>query len=296
MLIRCILHWFLTTSYLVHAAPPKPGPEGERQLDEDVCASYIACANKGKQYWSALKDKVSQATPTDRADTTNTFEAHYGVEFASLETPVKGIKQDLIDHGFEYEYTEAMACYGKDPVSGVEDEETAYMNMFYTYKGLLIAESNYRPHDSQNKLPWSELMYHTWTFARAYADESKKYDMPAGHPGGGPISNLNTVIQYRVINDQSKNVIRATFLTAGYPDNEGDPTWRRFTETETPEWFLALLGTDNVKGTVWLLRDHAAEIGKKVVSEIWIRWKGVDPDIWIMIAAPPAVAPGVATS
>ncbi|KAL8805362.1 MAG: hypothetical protein Q9223_005286 [Gallowayella weberi] len=295
MLVRSILHWSLTTTYLVHAAPPKPGPEGEQQLDDYVCTNYNTCANKGKQYWDALKDKVSQAIPHDRADTTNIFSAHYGVEFASLDQPIQGIRQDLIDHGFEYKYTEAMACYGKDPHSGAEDEETAYMNMFSTFKGLLIAESNNRDDDSQNKLPWSELIYHTWNFAAAYADDCKDDNIPAGHPGGGPISTLNTVVQYRVVNDRSKAVIETVFLKAGFPVNEADPTWRRFTEAETPEWFFALLGTDNVKGTVWLLHDHAGEIGKKVVTEIWVRWKKADPDIWIMVGLP-AVPLNVATA
>lgn len=45
-------------------------------------------------------------------------------------------------------------------------------------------------------------------------------------------------------------------------------------------FFYAFLGTDNVKGTVYLLNDHPVALGKKIITEIWTR---ATPhfDMWI---------------
>ena len=80
-------------------------------------------------------------------------------------------------------------------------------------------------------------------------------------------------------------------LTAAYeakgwqPGYDGAEQWRKFTEEQDggggkDYFFYGLLGTENVRGTVWLLRDHANEIGRKDVSAIWVRWYMGNPDIW----------------
>lgn len=127
-------------------------------------------------------------------------------------------------------------------------------------------------------------MAQAWPVAREWADD---WEGKNGRPLGGPISNLQTVIQARVLNDQTQRVIKTIWAAEEREYNVLDPTWYKFTFAEKPNWFYALLGTDNIKGTVWLLNDHAAEIGKKVITEIWIRWRVADPDIWISIG--PAV-------
>lgn len=49
---------------------------------------------------------------------------------------------------------------------------------------------------------------------------------------------------------------------------------------------MALLVTDKVKGTIWSLNDHAAEIREKEITTIWTRWTTRHPDIWIEIGHP----------
>lgn len=40
------------------------------------------------------------------------------------------------------------------------------------------------------------------------------------------------------------------------------------------------MGTDNVKGVVFLLNDHSVEMGRKIITEVWTRWDTDFPDIW----------------
>ncbi|KAI4255388.1 MAG: hypothetical protein LQ352_002590 [Teloschistes flavicans] len=256
---------------------------GNRQADDDVCPDYEVCSTRGHRYWQTLQANIALAQPVDRTDGPEKFERFYGIEFASFEDPIDQLRQDLIDHGINYNFLDGFAVFSKDPDTGIETEETAYQNMFQTDKGVIIAVENFRHADEQKQLPWSELMAQAWPVAREWADDWKGEN---GRPLGGPISNLQTVVQARVFNDQTQTVIKTIWAATNREYNEFDPTWYKFTLAENPYWFYALLGTDNIKGTVWLLNDHAAEIGKKVITEIWIRWRVADPDIWITIGPP----------
>ncbi|KAL8697005.1 MAG: hypothetical protein Q9201_007363 [Fulgogasparrea decipioides] len=294
MFIQRALPYLLATGILVQGTPTQTihvnaaqvsATEGNRQVDDSVCKDYKTCGERGHRYWQWLQGNVSLVQPVDRTDGAEIFDTFYGIEFASLEDAVSQLEQDLANHGFEDEYIEAWAIFSKDPDTGEETVETAYRNMFYTYKGLIIAEENFREYDEQKKLPWSELMYQNWQVAKEWADDRR--DDPhfahLEHPGGGLISSLQTVIQAKVQNDQTKAVIQTMFKSEGREWNVLDQTWYKYTLAETSNWFYALLGTDNCKGTVWLLNDHAAEIGKKVITEIWVRYARPDPDIWMNI-------------
>ncbi len=226
-----------------------------------------------------------------------TFDRDYGCEFLSLagdDSPgPRNIRPELERRGFEWEWTEAFATFSVNPETGKETEDTAYRNMFHTSKGLIVALENFRRLDEQKTLPFSEIIYHTWPFAQQYAENTKGI---RGRPGGGPISTLQAMVQVAVQNEETRAVIKTIWDKKGWYWNEGDPTWYRFTLAESPLWFYALLGTVNVKGTVFLLKDHAAEIGKKTITTIWVRWPQVDPDIWIDIGPNAREMPAVETS
>ncbi|KAL8866785.1 MAG: hypothetical protein Q9174_006085, partial [Haloplaca sp. 1 TL-2023] len=175
-----------------------------------------------------------------------------------------------------------------DPTTGAETEDTAYKNYIDTFEGAIVAVENFREYDEQKQLPWSELMYVDWGQVREFADE--RTQIFPDHDGGGPISNLKSVVQAKCTNDQTRAVIQEIWKLQGLEYNTGDTTWYKYVledplEPLAAEWFYSLVGTDNVKGTAWLLNDHAAEIGKKVITEIWVRWTWVDPDIWINVSA-----------
>ncbi|KAI4202127.1 MAG: hypothetical protein LQ350_002794 [Teloschistes chrysophthalmus] len=227
----------------LHVSNAQVSATGNRQADDDVCPDYEVCGTRGHRYWQSLQKTIALAQPVDRTDGPEKFERFYEIEFASFEDPVEQLRQDFIDHGIDYYFLDGFAIFSNDPDTSTETEETAYQNMFETDKGVIIA-----------------LMAQAWPVAREFADS---WEGENGRPLGGPISNLQTVVQAKVINQRTKRVIQTIWAAEDREFNELNPTWYKYTLSEQPNWFYALLGTDNVKGTVWLLNDHAAEIGKK---------------------------------
>lgn len=130
---------------------------GNRQADDDVCPDYEVCSTRGHRYWQTLQANIALAQPVDRTDGPEKFERFYGIEFASFEDPIDQLRQDLIDHGINYNFLDGFAVFSKDPDTGIETEETAYQNMFQTDKGVIIAVENFRHADEQKQLPWSEV-------------------------------------------------------------------------------------------------------------------------------------------
>ncbi|KAL9604340.1 MAG: hypothetical protein Q9219_000528 [cf. Caloplaca sp. 3 TL-2023] len=276
----------LTARLLVQAAPPihpaTGGPlSGDSDPDDSSCSDFNTCGSKGYRDWQALKQKVAQANPKDKESTEKIFDTDYRCEFISMGEAVQSVRDDLANHGFEWDWVEGFGVWSTNPRTGKDSKETAYINLFYTSKGLIVADENYRAKDEQKTLHWSELMYHAWKVAEDYDNASGEADIPPGHPGGGAISTLQTVVRVSVQNVQTLKVLRTIRNAKGdWPPY--DERWHKFVEDEeTKYWFYALMGTVNVQSVVWLLRDHAAEIGKKIITEIWVRWDSVDPDIWI---------------
>ena len=263
---------------------------GNRQFDDDdddVCHNSHTCKDRGKRYWDQLIATVSQPNPIDRTDGPEKFREYYRTQIAMLGDRIEQLDDDLENHGFETRNIRGWATFSMNPHTGEETVDTAYRNLFYTFKGLIIAAENFRDADEQKKLPWSELMYMTWKSAEQRANLWHDRD-PVHHPGGGPISTLQTVVSAKCVNEETQAVIKEIWDAQGLEWNTGDPMWYKYTLGELAaagraDWFYALVGTDNVKGAVWLLNDHAAEIGRKIITEIWVRWTWVDPDIWINI-------------
>ncbi|KAL8916692.1 MAG: hypothetical protein Q9172_006184 [Xanthocarpia lactea] len=274
----------------IAAAPPvnrSSGTFGNKQLhDDEVCHTSQTCKDRGKRYWDQLIATVSQPNPVDRTDGPDKFAEYYRTELAVLGDHIPQLHNDLENHGFETKYIQGWATFSMNPDTGKETVATAYRNLFYTSKGLIIQEENFRDADEQKKLPWSELMYETWEDAHQW--ENFQHSEDPTHPAGGPISTLQTVVSAKCVGEETQAVIKEIWDVQGHDWNEGDPTWYKYTLAELAaagkaDWFYSLVGTDNVKGAVWLLNDHAAEIGKKVITEIWVRWTWVNPDIWINI-------------
>ncbi|KAI4221597.1 MAG: hypothetical protein L6R36_006790 [Xanthoria steineri] len=195
------------------------------------------------------------------------------------------IRPDIEGHGYDWNYVEPFGTFSKNPVTGQETEETAYVNMTRGRRG------EFPGHGRGENLPYSEIIYQTWQFVRQRDDFFKTVD--PNHPGGGPISTIQAMVQIDVENKETQEVLRTIWTVAHLDWNEGDANWYRFTVTQTPDWFYALLGTVNVKGAVFLLKDHAAEIGKKTITEIYVR---VNPDIWIAMGPNTPVAGAISTS
>ncbi|KAL9594981.1 MAG: hypothetical protein Q9179_005167, partial [Wetmoreana sp. 5 TL-2023] len=208
-----------------------------------------------------------QPTP-DRTDGFFDFQQYYITNFAKTVTADPDLYQDLVDRGIDVDHLDEWAIWGKDPKTRLRSGPFApYENISYTNDGAIIASSNFRGWDTQKKLQCPR------------ADHESLYGIIPGHKKGGPISNLRCVIQHIVINGETKAVMKTAYDNSGYTINKGDTEWKKWTEVDQPYFFYALLGTESVKGTVWLLKDHAVEIGRKEITEIWTRWTTMNPDI-----------------
>ncbi len=104
--------------------------------------------------------------------------------------------------------------------------------------------------------------------------------------------SLRAIVQVDITNPGTFRILNTAYKARGLDANH-DRHWRRWTPAESP-YFFWFLGTDNVKGTMFLLKDHASAIGKKVISAIWTR---AEPsfDIWIQLGPYHPTAEQVAT-
>ncbi|KAL8968299.1 MAG: hypothetical protein Q9197_004952 [Variospora fuerteventurae] len=264
---------------------PAPGPlEVDASADAPTCSNDRSCERKGRAYWWELQVVLAREHPQDRSGGKAIFDRDYGCEYlpAFMTNSLRRIRPVLEYHRFEWELVEAFGAFSKDPATGQDSPETAYKDMFYTAKGLIVAVENSRMLDQRKTLPFSEVLYQAWHVAQNYDDERKRRGVPPGHPGGGPISNLRLMVQIDVRNEETLNVLLAIWLANHLDYNVGDDAWYEFS-LKQPDWFFALIGTVNVKSAVFLLRDHAAEIGKKTIKRIYVRWPSIHPDIWIDI-------------
>lgn len=148
--------------------------------------------------------------------------------------------------------------------------------MFDTKNGILIADANFRAEDTQKALNWSELMYQTWALANVTRGV------------GGPISNLRSIVRSEVVNEGTKAAFEVAYQNNLLrPGGDGPEDWREWNEATHGSFFLDMLATDNIKGVVWLLNDHAAEMGRKEITSIYSRWtRGNSLNLWY---AKPAV-------
>ncbi|KAL8768882.1 MAG: hypothetical protein Q9194_005585 [Teloschistes cf. exilis] len=287
MLVQRLISFFSTVPCLVQAsavvqlraaAAPQSGNE---QDNDNACSNYETCSSKGLAYWNELSTTLANHTAVDRSEGLELFKTYYGPEFDQSvpiwESMIQSFENRQMDpdNGL---YT--WEVNSRDPINASRDREMAYYNIFGPHAGVLVAENNWRASDRQKKLPWSEIIYQTWQVASAHAD-TLAADDPV-YPPGGPISNLRSVVRHSVVNDGTRAVITAAYKANGWTvGQDGAEQWREWTEVNTPSFFYGLLGTDNVKGVLWLLKDHAVEMGRKEITTVWTRWyEGNTPDIW----------------
>lgn len=281
--VRWLLSWLILAPLLVQPLSiVKPRgltapPEGNNN-ESDVCQEYKVCSQKGLGYWNTLQTTLFEAKAADRNDKA-IFDQYYHSAFGYSDYPAAVLQQSLINRGIEVAKMDYWGTSSVDPETGFE-EYAAYFNHFDTQNGILIADANYRDEDSQKKLPWSELMYQTWGLAQQTSNADAARDKSVAP--GGPISNVRAVVRREVVKKGTRAVISTVYKANGLvPGADGPEGWQKWTEEDHQDFFFGLLGTDNIKGVVWLLNDHAAEIGKKEVSAIWTRWcPDIPPDIW----------------
>ncbi|KAL8662198.1 MAG: hypothetical protein Q9168_008297, partial [Polycauliona sp. 1 TL-2023] len=268
MLWRWSVPFVVSLPLLVQAFPaidPR-GVETVPENESDVCDNYSSCSIKGLGYWNSLHDTLKDPQSVDR-DTTTQFSKYYGLKYdgpymIGLDDPE--IEQAMLSRDMSTEDMGVWEVNAFDPVG--KTKLSIYINAFNTAEGIILAIENFRNNDKTakgNQLQWSETTYQAWK--RASAEEQE-----ANEPYG-PISNLRAIVRIGVINEETQTVLKAAYVSNGWVA-EKDPEWRTWTEDSAQSFFYALLGTPNIKGAVCLLKDHAAEIGRKDISAIHTWW------------------------
>ncbi|KAL8669341.1 MAG: hypothetical protein Q9168_006066, partial [Polycauliona sp. 1 TL-2023] len=263
----------------------QPRVDDSQQQDNEICLTYSTCSEKGLRYWNKLQTTLYQAQQGqifDRDDS-EVFKKYYYTAYDESSPVEPDLEQPLKNRGIDpATEMDTWRISGLNPSTGLRDKDAAYYNIFDTYNGFIIADSNRRAGDSQQRLPWSELMYQTCSLAEQKANQLALAS-PSEHHPGGPISNLRGVVQHFIVNKGTQQVLTAAYKANGWEAGYDQPDqWRVFREEDAGRknfFFYGLLGTDNVKGTVWLLNDHANEIGRKDISAIYVRWSTGNPDI-----------------
>ncbi|KAL8664441.1 MAG: hypothetical protein Q9202_002991 [Teloschistes flavicans] len=272
----------------VGSAKPSGAPKGDGPNDDAPCTTYAACGPPGLHHWNTLQTTLSQANPVDRTDGLAIFQQYYAAQYSRIPYFAgPNIQPDLRAHGFDPSVFDPWETICRlTPGGGLDPFAAAYHHGFDTKNGLIVAYSNDRNLDTQKKLGYGEILYQTWKAIQAKQQ-------------GGPISDLKTIVRQGVTTPETLTVLQTMYTARRLPTDQN--TWYGWTETDQRDFFWALLGTDNVHGVLELLTDHAAEMGKKEITEIWTRWsQPLNPDIWIEIR--PAtwindlVAPDVAES
>ncbi|KAL8657712.1 MAG: hypothetical protein Q9226_001635 [Calogaya cf. arnoldii] len=283
MLLTWLSSWLIVAPLVIQALSIiKPRVDDNTQ-DNEICLAYDTCSEKGYGYWNKLHTTLYQSQQGQIVDRNDSalFQSHYFTRYYDSEPLERELHQPLRDRDVDPTMPmDTWLSFGLNPMTQKRDKQPAYYNIFDTHNGFIIADNNNHKGDSQKALPWSELMYQTWKHAAQKANQLTGSD----HPPGGPISNLRGVVQHFIINKGTQQVLMAAYRAKGWePGYDGEYQWRKFTEEDAGSknyFFYALLGTDNVKGTVWLLNDHANEIGRKEISAIYTNWHMGNPDIW----------------
>ncbi|KAK3698739.1 hypothetical protein LTR37_016829 [Vermiconidia calcicola] len=182
-------------------------------------------------------------------------------------------EEDYLDISWDHKKTTRHYRTDLEPTYG------EYGNLFNPTQGVIIAYSNYspaykvsqRPKGQGDKAPlpelkqWSDIIFLTWKDLVA--------DSPAQAKG------LRYVLRHNVLNGDTKEIVSKAMKKVGVKSGI-PPRWPGYTfrpkfgpngkEDKAMEPFLAMLGTPNCMGVVWLLAQHQEVLGKEKVKAITV--------------------------
>ncbi|KAJ7129160.1 hypothetical protein C8R44DRAFT_907318 [Mycena epipterygia] len=156
-----------------------------------------------------------------------------------------------------------------------EGQEAAYRNYFDVTNGIIIAAENFNDRFFSNKPNGGNPV--------KTIDNSLQWDDIVGgqyRSLGGSLSNLKHILQFEIINDDTKAIAARAFKNSALPVVNG---WTVVTEPDSstgPEGdiFKALLGTDNGKGAGYMLKDYRASMPGKAIQAIRVQRYTIDED------------------
>ena len=229
---------------------------------------------KGTAYWNRLQENLQSANAApDVSDKAKHFKEYYeaaGPAWYKLSTR---LADRLIVEGYgSNDLYQTWSVCSRQYIDGPPFTGLGwpYIMTLNPSEGVVIVQQAFKAKDMQKKLFHSDILYQT--FAQTVSTNNQ---IREGAAAAKPfdVKDLSVIIHNHVINDATQDVVLHAyqkFLNIHSTDAWEDDNWRRWTpDGPEREAFLALCGTDNVKGVVNMLNDYRVELGRKTIKDIW---------------------------
>ncbi|EEP78503.1 predicted protein [Uncinocarpus reesii 1704] len=239
---------------------PKAQPRPEPRVTGDW--GYFHSAGKETKIWA---DKVLETKQKDVA--TKSYENMYDLTVADRKFIINSDVADLI--GIERKFDLRLHT-----LRNKKDFGNSYEDGFHKDGKFIMATAIYKGSNTKvQKVNWGDAVWPSWKSV-----------------AGDKTGDLRWVIQDSIANVDTREIIRSAHGKVGYDRQQ--PGARFFYEgadDTMKEAFLALSGTDNVRGTWRLTANHREALGDKTVVNIYSFPKG--PDLVMELGQAPKVTP-----
>ena len=244
----------------------KSGPDGSgvqerKRFDQQKEVYYKSLAN-GKKKWRLLQNQLARFSSKQREelitelkikreDFTQKWQNHYQTKRIAKDKSVESHTKGVMNKE-----------------EGPQTDKLPYFNKSHMESNTIEAVANYAEKDEARNggvgLNNSEILW------RQYMDVARKqYFFNANKRTQKKMADLDRLQRSQVSTPSTKQVVHFA-----YPDNKSwkyqDKIWK-----STEEEFKAILGTENVVPTVWLLMDHMDELNGKTIESIETRDKDI---------------------
>jgi len=224
---------------------------------------------------TAIRDNTADATRRPEGGATDRTLGTYADIKDGYSGPVDREQKDLSDLQSAYDAVNVIdpaadfstaTRYDRVTIkSKMNDVESGIVNegAYNRDKGAIVALWNFQENDhwpvsDPHRLPWSELTWQTW----------EKIAKPQRFARNNDVPNLKYIFRRDVQNDGTTATVQKAHETNGLSMNERGEFEVDNTNVAKSDAFYALLGTDNVKGVAFMLKDHHVELGNKVIKKI----------------------------
>ncbi|EER24830.1 hypothetical protein CPC735_014250 [Coccidioides posadasii C735 delta SOWgp] len=132
----------------------------------------------------------------------------------------------------------------------------AFNNIFHKDKGAIVALVNFKSQDVSApavRLKWSDLMWQSWK-----------------ETAGDKANSLRWVVQDNIVNSHTESIMIQAHGKVGFPPNQNiGKFWYHGADDSMKESFLALAGTDNVRGVFRIAANYRNELDNAWVKNIY---------------------------
>ena len=140
-------------------------------------------------------------------------------------------------------------------------------NSYSIGSGIIIGEINDRRKDlvpKEEQLNWSDIIF--YNYKAMIADENQRR-LKSGLPlTTYSVKDIRYIFRHDITNKETKRVIADSYSSLKL-DRNTMQTWT-YTDEAMRDGFLALLGTPNGLGAAYLVIQHGAEMGFKMIESI----------------------------